>query len=215
MDREAGFRPVWRAWNFSAAAASDSSGRYAYIHVNQSTDIGSLVDGMKSGSRQAFSEAIRRYGPLVQSIVGSMLRDRRDVEEVVQDAFVGAFRDIGRFRPGGATFPTWLGRIAYHRAVDFMRRRNLPAGPLSELADIPADEEPDVERQFAVEEIGEALERLSPDERMLLTLVYFDELPLAEAAYIMQSNPAALSARLYRLRHKLARIINEQRKKRL
>lgn len=171
---------------------------------------------MKAGSRQAFLETVRRYGPLVQSIVGSMLRDRRDVEEVVQDAFIGAFRDIGGFKTCGASFPTWLGRIAYHRAVDFMRRRNLPVGPLPEFADIAADdeEESDEEQQFAVDAIGKALQLLSPDERMLLTLVYFDDLPLAEAAYIMKSNPAALSARLYRLRHKLARIINEQRKTR-
>lgn len=167
---------------------------------------------MKSGSRQAYSDAIRRYGPLVQSIVGSMLRDRRDVEEVVQDTFVSVFRDIGRFDARGASFTTWLGRIAYHRSVDFLRRRNLPTDSLTELADVPFEDESDEELRFAVDEITYALSRLSPTERMLLTLVYFDDLPLAEVACIMQSNPAALSARLYRLRHKLALMINEQHK---
>lgn len=156
------------------------------------------------------AEAMRRFGPMVATIAGMMVRDSRDAEELVQDTFIGAFRDIRSYRPAEASFATWLGRIAYHRSIDMLRKRRIPFDDIDETAYgvAEADEPPDA----AVDELREALARLAPAERTLISLFYFEDLPLAKVAYIMESNPGALSARLYRLKQKLARIINERRK---
>lgn len=179
--------------------------------IDDATD--ELLGGLRARRRGAQAEALKRYGGFVASVVGMMVRDRRDVEELVQDTFLGAFRDIGRFNEAEASFATWLGRIAYHRSVDLLRRRRIPTEELSEATAAMPSDEADEALEADIGELRKALALLAPSERTLLTLVYFDDLPLAQVAYIMQSNPAALSARLYRLRNKLARIINERKKR--
>lgn len=172
-----------------------------------------LIDGLRARRRSAYSEAMRRYGDLVWSIAGMMMRDRRDAEEVVQDTFAGAFRSIERYNPEAATFATWLGNIAYHRSVDMLRRRRISFDSLDESNAEAADDEGD-DNEALEADIGllrAALDLLAPAERTLLTLVYFRDMALSEVAGIMQSNPSALSARLYRIRNKLSRIINEHK----
>ncbi len=79
---------------------------------------------------------------------------------------------------------------------------------MSAIADDYHDSEEPEDRRLSALEM--AVERLMPEERTLITLVYFKEMPLADVAYIMQSGSAgALSSRLYRIRQKLAKIINE------
>lgn len=155
-----------------------------------------------------------RYEPLVVSIAATMVNDRRDVEEILQDTFVNLFRSIDRYNPREATLATWVGRIAFNRAVDFLRKRNPEeliddSEAFADMADI-SDSEPALDSDIAL--LKEAILTLRAPERTLLSLVYFDNMPLSEAAFILKSNPAALSARLYRLRHKLSLIIHEKRK---
>lgn len=176
-----------------------------------------LTDALISGDRTAFKTAMDRFGPLVISIAASMIRDRRDVEEIVQDSFINVFRSINRFNPAEASLRTWIGRITFNRTIDFMRRHKYPEDLIDDteaLADIPekdADDEISIEADIGL--LKEAILSLRPKERGLLSMVYFDNMPLAEVAFILNSNPAALSARLYRLRHKLSLIINEKRKR--
>lgn len=173
-------------------------------------DSAKLLEGLRQGSRKARAETLRRYGGYVAAVVGVMLRDPRDVEEVVQDTFLGAFRDIGSYDGSAASLATWLRSIAYHRAVDFLRRRNLPLESLPEhLAEELPEEPPDLGDD--VEALTRALLTLAPADRSLLTMVYFDDLPLKDVAYITGTNPTALAAKLYRLRNKLAQTINAQR----
>lgn len=171
-----------------------------------------MIEGLRRHSRGAYSEAMRRYGAFVSSIVGMMIRDPRDAEEAVQDTFISAFRAIGRFDESVASFQTWLGRIAYNRSVDSLRRRTIPTGEISELTASEDCDDTDENLEADIDLLREALELLAPVERTLLTLVYFDDIPLDEVAYIMQLNRPVISSRLYRLRNKLARIINERKK---
>lgn len=174
----------------------------------------SLADSLKAGKRSAYQAAMTRYGPLVVSIAASMVSDRRDVEEILQDTFVNLFRSIDRYDPREASLATWVGRIAFNRAVDFVRRQHPEeltddSEALADMADI-SDTDPALESDITL--LKEAILTLRAPERTLLSLVYFDNMPLSDAAFILKSNPAALSARLYRLRHKLSLIIHEKRK---
>lgn len=185
------------------------------MNVNDdSKKIDEIVEGLRARSSSSMAEAMTRFGPMVSALAGIMVRDPRDAEEVVQDTFISAFRSILSFNPAEASFPTWLGRIAYHRAVDFLRRHRMPIAESTDLAEIPLTDEDEDAPSASADELYEALSMLAPAERTLISLVYFEELPLERVAYIMNSNPGAISARLYRLKRKLARIINERIKKR-
>lgn len=153
---------------------------------------------------------MHRYGRLVASVVGAMASDPRDAEELTQDAFIKAFALIGSFDSGKAALSTWLARIAYHAAIDHLRRRGVR--PAEDVMDSPP--EPQAEFDDTLPQLlDEALELLAAEERTALQLVYFDGMSLNEAAYVLDTNANALSTRLYRIRNKLARIINELKRK--
>lgn len=182
-----------------------------YLNVRNSSEQNSLLDGLRRGSQAAYSEAMRRYGPLVTSVVASLIADTRDAEEAVQDAFVRAFKGIGGYRPDKGSLPSWLARIAYRVALNRLRSNGVspPESPLELLPDMPEEEPPELPAD--AELLQRALTRLRPEERGLLTLVYFDGLSLDDAAYVLDSTAPAISSRLYRIRKKLETIINEIR----
>lgn len=175
-----------------------------------SSDTERLIAGLRRGDRRALSEALSRYGRLVSSVVGAMTSDPRDAEELTQDAFIRAFGAIKSFDSNESALSTWLARIAYNAAVDHLRRRGVrPAEDVTDAMPEPATEEP----ELLPELLDEALERIDATERAALQLVYFDGMSLDEAAYVLDTNANALSTRLYRIRTKLARIINELKRK--
>lgn len=174
-----------------------------------------MIAGLRRGAPEAYAEAMRRYGRLVASVVASLTSDPRDVEELVQDAFVRAFSAIKSYRPDEDTrFRTWLARIAYNGAVSRLRHRSLQftVEPLDALAETAgADTEP--EFQADTELLAIAVASLSPPEKLAVTLVYFNGLTVNEASTVLQVSPRVLSSRLYRIRKKLASIINDLRTK--
>lgn len=150
---------------------------------------------------------MQQYSGLVQAIVGSMVRDPRDVEEIVQDTFVKAINGIKSYREAEASLSTWLGRVAHHQTVDFLRKKSRqPVEVAHESLPEPKSEPSDDERVTA---LLLAIDRLKPDERTILTLAYDSDMPLAEIAYIFDTNANNISSKLYRIRQKLALFINE------
>lgn len=171
-----------------------------------------VVAGLRERRPDAINAAVERYSPIVEMIAGSVLSDPLDVEEVVQDAFMKAFGAIDSFDPRRASFSTWLGRIAYNTALN--AARSLARHPLTSLDDMPVEppepEPPEADPDTAL--LVMALETLDPPDRALLQLVYYAEMPLSEAAEILDSTAQALAARLYRLRRRLASSIQSLRK---
>lgn len=139
-----------------------------------------------------------------------MTSDPRDSEELTQDTFIRAFRVIDSFDSRKAALSTWLARIAYNAAVDHLRRRGVR--PAEDVTDSPP-EPPEECDDILPELLDAALEMIAADERTALQLVYFDGMSLNDAAYVLDTNANALSTRLYRIRNKLARIINELKRK--
>src|SRR5687767_3385106 len=75
------------------------------------TDDRALVEEAAAGSTDAFGELVRRYQGTIFSLARSLTANAAEAEDLTQDAFVRAFRGIGRFR-GESSFKTWLHRIA-------------------------------------------------------------------------------------------------------
>ena len=133
-------------------------------------------------------------------------------EELTQDTFLRAFSHIGSYDPQRAPLATWLSRIAYRLTLDFLKRHRPTIVSIddtqAELTDV-SDEQIEAELSTGSEERIERLllmmDDLPPDERLLLTLHYFENRQLDECAYIMDSTSHALANRLYRIRRKLYR----------
>jgi RNA polymerase sigma-70 factor, ECF subfamily len=155
-----------------------------------------LVARARAGDEEAFAEVVRRNESRVRGVVWRLLEDERDLEEVVQDTFVKAWRSLDRFR-ADASFSTWLYRIAVNEAL--MRRRQRP----------PASAELDEARVPGTVDLGQAdlqsflisqLRALPPDYRAPLILRDVEGLSNREVAEVLGVSVAAAKSRIHRAR---------------
>jgi RNA polymerase sigma-70 factor (ECF subfamily) len=139
-----------------------------------------------------------------------LLPERQDAEEVAQDVFVKAFRQMDSFR-GDSALLTWLQRIAYHEAMSRLRHRR---PYMVDIDDVPIGEEPDNDlsmgNEARIQLLEETIDLLPPDDQLLLHLYYYDDRPLRDIAYIMDAEPNALGVRLHRIRKKLQKMIKQR-----
>ena len=157
------------------------------------------------------STMISSYGRVLMTFVGRIVTIQEDAEDVIQETFVSAYKHLEDYDPEKASMKTWLHRIAYHEALHLLRRRKrIALMPLDVSEDIP-DELPDV---TTAEQLDEAIQKLTPEEQMLLQLYYFDQRPLKEIAYItgaaansLEREVSRLSSQLHRIRQRLRMIL--------
>ena len=160
-------------------------------------------------SKEDFARLVQQHAPQVLDFTARLLSDRREAEEVAQDAFVKAFRQLSSFR-GDSSFVTWVQRIAYHEAIDHLRQRAPYTVDISEVAAISDDEELSTGREERILLMEETIDELPPDDQLLLHLYYYEDQPLRDIAYIMDAEPNALSQRLHRIRKRLLRMIKQK-----
>ena len=172
------------------------------------TDI--LISDLHRGKRTAQQRLLTMYGEMVFRQIARIVTRQEDAEEVYQDVFVKAFRKIDTYDERQATLATWLCRIAYHEALNFVRKAKTGIiyiddhdADLEAIDDIPVSQH-DEQIILLMEQ---ALEYLSPNEQAIITMFYYENLGLKEIAYITGSIPSTVGSRLSRIRKKLYRII--------
>src|SRR6266568_6273453 len=97
-----------------------------------------LVEAARGGDISAFESLVKRYDRNIFRIAQHITHNREDAEDVVQDAFLKAYRNLGQFQ-GQSKFYTWLVRIAVNEALMRLRRRH-PERMVSLDQDIETDE---------------------------------------------------------------------------
>jgi RNA polymerase sigma-70 factor (ECF subfamily) len=140
-----------------------------------------------AGQLDALQELYDRYRVMAYSIALRITSDASLAEDVVQDAFLGVWRNASRYVEGRGSVKTWLLAIVHHRAVDAVRRRR-PTTELPEREDVPPPQLtlPDIWQDVAAgldrSEIAAALAILSPAQREAIELAYWGGLTQQEIA---------------------------------
>jgi RNA polymerase sigma-70 factor (ECF subfamily) len=173
-----------------------------------------FIEQLRKGDRAACQRLVGDYGPAVFQMVRRIVERQEDVEEVWQDVFVKALRGIGGYDSRKASLSTWLCRIAYHESLNFVRTRRPDVVYMDEhdlglngLDDAPEESAYDSQTVQALEE---ALEMLPPHEQAVITMFYYDNMSLADIAYVTGSIPSTIGSQLSRIRKKLYRIIKSK-----
>ena len=173
------------------------------------------VQQILGGNTQVYSVLIDRYKHMVFTLAKRMLKNKEDAEEVAQDTFLKAFNGLSNFK-GESKFSTWLYRIAYHRSLDCIKKnqRQLPTSdlPIEDIRSLAVvDNSLDaLEQKERRQQIKEAIEALSGDDSVLLTLHYFQELSIKEIARIVGKSEGAIKVNLHRSRKRLAKILEKK-----
>ena len=165
---------------------ADEPGRLRAATVSDDADRAVLVR-LANGELNALEELYDRYKTMAYSIAFRITNDGTVAEDVVQDAFLGAWRNAARYIEGRGSVKTWLLAIVHHRAIDAVRRRR----PTTDLpdADLPPPEAlrlPDVWADVAAtldaDTVQGALATLSDVQREAIELAYFGGLTQQEIA---------------------------------
>jgi RNA polymerase sigma-70 factor (ECF subfamily) len=174
-----------------------------------------LVQAAKGGDVAAFEELVKRYDRNVFRIAQHITQNREDAEDVVQDAFLKAYQNLGQFQ-GQSKFYTWLVRIAVNEALMRLRRRrpermvSLDEDVKTEDDSVPrevADWAPNPEQLYNQSELKDILTRtiqgLPPSFRTVFVLRDVEGLSTEEAAEALDLSIPAVKSRLLRARLQL------------
>lgn len=176
-----------------------------------------LVRQSKDGDLSAFNALVERYQVAVYNLCIRLLGNREAAEDATQEAFLSAYRAIGRFE--GGNIRSWLLRIAANQAKDELRRkrRKHRAGSLDEIfdtMDAPVEvpdhaESPEdrASRSAVSSALQEALMELPFDQRRAIVLVDVLGYPYDEVASICDTTPGTIKSRIHRGREKLRGIV--------
>lgn len=152
------------------------------------------------------------YADRVFSLIVRIIDNPEDAEEITQDVFLKVFRHLDGFA-NRSSFSTWLFRIAYNEALSKSRKKPSPVitiddNNLRTVSDSQADDFLDSDNP-RLKALPEAIDKLSTDERTLITLHYLEEMPLINVAEVMDITVSTAKVRLMRTRKKLYLLINK------
>ena len=180
-----------------------------------------LVRRAAAGEAQAVRAIIRSHNQRLYRLVRAVLRNNADAEDVLQEAYLRAFANLGGFQ-GEASLSTWLSRIALNAALMRLRaqkrmKRAAPAPELAKAEIIPfphASSIADPERVMAQRQllhlVEEATDALPETFRLVFVARVIEGLSVEETAALLELAPATVKTRLHRAR-KLIRIRLEER----
>ena len=173
-----------------------------------------LIDRILGGDISGFSILVDRYKDLAFTLAFRITGIREDAEEVVQDAFLNAYKGLDRFRQK-AKFSTWLYRIVYNKAVSRKRLKKVQVTSIDEATvdNQPSEEFYDAEGETIHEErtwlLNRAMDSLTGEDRTLVTLYYLNEQTVNEIHAVTGLSRANVKVRLFRARKKLQDVLEK------
>jgi RNA polymerase sigma-70 factor, ECF subfamily len=177
-----------------------------------------LVRQAQQGSTSAFEELVRHYDRVVLRLAMNITGSYEDAQDIYQEAFLRAYRNLGRFR-FECSFYTWIYRIATNLCLDHLRQRQLrnrdiiterfEEGDEETMLDRVPDQRPATSPERAAlsrevrDRIRMALGRLSPRERVVFELKHYQGLKLQTVATMLNTTENTIKNTLFRATHKL------------
>lgn len=190
-------KPTATTWPSSAQSASaDLTGR--------------LIARCLAGDETAYGGLYSQYASYIYRLNYSLLQNKEDAEEVLQDAFEYAFRKLSHFDANKSSFKTWLYRIAVSRCRNKRRRKWLPTFSINQLhqADMADNDTLSPDELMHLDDqqkmVWQALQKLSPKLRETAVLRYYEGLSYPEIGHILSIPPKTAESRM-RLAHKALR----------
>ncbi|HVF32616.1 MAG TPA: sigma-70 family RNA polymerase sigma factor [Acidimicrobiales bacterium] len=170
-----------------------------------------LVRRVLDGDLQAFPELVRRHDDRLRGLAYKLLGGDRDrMDDVMQEAYVRAYRSLDRFR-GDADLGTWLYRIVSNACMDELRRGRRRPEPVDTSTWVAATARTGPEgAAAAADQVLRALRRLPDDQRLTVVLVDGEGFDHEEAARLLGVAPGTVASRLSRARATLRRSIESE-----
>ena len=167
-----------------------------------------LLSRIRTGDKLAYKELINRHKDYAFTVAYRILNSREDAEEVSQDAFMQVFGALHSFN-GESKFTTWFYRIVFNAALMQKRKNRIFTDDIETsseafLVSNSSDSTEDLRKNERQKAIQRALQNLSADDAMMLTLFYLKEQSLEEIAEITQISAETAKVKIHRARKRLS-----------
>ncbi|HEV2492378.1 MAG TPA: sigma-70 family RNA polymerase sigma factor [Terriglobia bacterium] len=183
------------------------------LRSSQPGDETDWVARVQRGDREAFTPLVERHERRVRSLVYHLVRRRDEVEDITQEIFIKAFKNIRSYN-GESSFGTWLGRIAVNHCYDYLRREQKARvsyhWQMAEEAGRRMEENLEQHQPLSVEEeialrdlAAKLLERAPADDRVILSLKELEDRSIEEIAELLDLRVNTVKVRLHRARKRM------------
>jgi len=158
---------------------------------SEAAEIAALLERVQKGDREAFMTIIRLYQRKVFVMAYSILRDREDALDAVQETFLRLYQKAGLFKPGNS-FQGWLLQMAKNISIDSYRRRRRKkhdwetARPIEEIPIAVEDRGGDSAAHDLRTAFSRSVETLAERQRMVFVMRHYNELPFSEISETMR-----------------------------
>lgn len=196
-------------WELWAASAAEGRGTPEEA-VGASEDAADIALSLR-GDEEAYARIVRRYQPLIARQLWKYTRDAGQLEELLQEVFVEAYTSLAGFR-GDAPLLHWLRRITTRVGYRFWRlqaQRREREAALDTLAE-PRETADFRSGAEAAELVHLLLAALPPRDRLVLTLLYLEELDTHEIADLTGWSRTLVKVQAFRARQKLKKLLDER-----
>jgi RNA polymerase sigma-70 factor (ECF subfamily) len=173
-----------------------------------------LVEEVRNGKRQAFTELMRRYQQRVYWVARRIVGSHAEADDIAQETFIKAYLALGDFR-GDANFFTWLYRIAVNLSLNAIRKRQLvsylrESDIINRL--LPAGEDPaaDVEFREVETQLQKAVASLPEKQRAVFVMRYYDEMSYEDIAEVLKTSVGGLKANYFHALKKVQEMMKDE-----
>lgn len=187
-----------------------------------------MVSLARKGDERAFEEILRRYSPRVFSIASKFFRQRAQVEDAAQEAFLKAYTQLSSYE-GRGSLEGWLSRITSNQCINMLRSaKRRPESTVSELtdhegpwlenqmADASRERHQSSERALVASDLADkVLSELPPDDRLVLMSIDGDHLPVKEVAEMTGWSESKVKVRAFRARRRMRQAVEKLIERRL
>ena len=183
-----------------------------------------LVARTQEGDARAFDELVVKYTPRLYGLVYNMTANHEDANDLLQEVFAKAFRSINGFR-GKSSFYTWIHSIAVNMTINFLKKRgrrfqmslddvDLNIQNDKEFIELTASPSPVREADLGElqQKLNEAMLKLSPEHRAVVTMFDIQGMPHAEISKILGVSEGTIRSRLFYAHRQLQAHLDEFRK---
>jgi len=167
-----------------------------------------LVEACKQQNRKAQQQLYQLYAKAVFSVAMRMLNHQAEAEDLLQEAFVEAFRKIDTFK-GESTFGAWLKRIVINRSINALKKRKLDFVSVDKRDFKDEENEEDENIQWQVEKVHQAIQKLPDGYRSVLSLYLLEGYDHLEISEILNISESTSKSQFNRAKKKLLEILKE------
>lgn len=167
-----------------------------------------LVEKCKNGDSSSQYELYKLYVDAMYNIGMRMLGNKEDAEDIVQESFISAFKNLHSFNYE-STFGAWLKRIVINRSINYLKKKQIAVVPIEQHEFHLADEIEEEAKSVEINKVKKGIEKLPTGYKQIINLYLIEGYDHVEIAEVLDIAASTSKSQYHRAKKKLLEIIKE------